>query len=313
MELQQKEDKPILLDNSKRACFELCERKYYYSYVRNLEPDKGSTSLRYGTCWHELMDVYYTELRDKPYSQETIKAAMTEAINAMKQKWDDESAGRIWFSDYKTLDNLLVSFAMYVRHFNQDHTFMKVTHTERKFNISMFDLDGKEFYFAGKIDGEASLSGIHWNLEHKTTSQPIFKQEQRLNRSAQFMGYTYAGLRFGRDIEGTLVMFHHISATKSRKTGEYGKTTINFKRVAQMFTQADLASWEFSLRNTATKLHDCYENDRWPMQHDSCYQYGVCQYTDLCDQNVPLGEEKTEGFFERVPWDKEITAEVING
>ena len=300
----------FLLDNSKRSTVESCPRKYYLSYIRNLESINGSTSLRYGTCWHELMDVFYANMIGKEHNKENIQEAMTQAIIAADVRWQQETEGKDWYSDYRSRENLILSFAMYIQHFNQDHIFMKVTSTERKFNISMFDSNGQPFIFAGKIDGEATLSGLNWNIEHKTTGQPLFKQEQRLNRSAQFIGYTFAGQQQGKKVEGTLVMFHHLSATKSRKTGEYGRPKVEFKRIAQMFSKEDILNWKQSLCYTAAKIRWCEEKNRWPMQFDSCYQFGACRYIDICEQNRPLGEEDTTGFFERVPWDKEITVEV---
>lgn len=296
----------LLLDNSKRSCFETCPWKYYLTYICDLEPVIGSTSLRYGTCWHELQDIYSGALIGVEYNQQNVQRAMTLAVNAAKARWEQESAGRDWYTDYRTLDNLILSFAMYVKHFNQDHLFMKVTSTERVFNIPLTDLEGVPFIFAGKIDGEAKLSGINWNIEHKTTSQAIYMQEKRLNRSAQFIGYTFAGQQEGRHVEGTLVMFHHLSATKSRKTGEYGRPKVEFKRIAQMFTKEDINNWLLGLRYTATKIRECIYQDFWPMQHDSCYQFGACRFIDICEGNMRPEHAYMVGFYRRRPWDEEI-------
>lgn len=299
---------PFLLDNSKRSCFETCPWKYNLTYNHHLESVIGSTSLRYGTCWHEMQDVYYANMIGLDYTQQNVQRAMTLAVNAAKDKWEEISAGRDWYTDYRTLDNLILAFAMYIQHFNQDHLFMKVTSTERVFNIPLTDLDGAPFVFAGKIDGEAKLSGINWNIEHKTTGQAIYLQEKRLNRSGQFIGYTFAGQEEGRHVEGTLVMFHHLSASKSKKTGEYGRPKIEFKRIAQMFTKEDIANWKLSLRYTATKIRQCFYNDFWPMQHDSCYQFGACRFIDICEGNMGPEHAHMLGFYRRRPWDEEITA-----
>ena len=168
----------------------------------------------------------------------------------------------------------------------------------------MFPRVAKEgVIFAGRLDADIELDGRPWQMEQKTTGQALSMQKNRLRRAPQGIGYAYADKRLGGESEGCLVALHHLSAYKSKVTGEYGKPKIDFDRVPQIYTEGDLEAWRQSFLDNAEKILWNRERGIWPMQQDNCYQYGNCTFTRLCEQNAPLGEEITDGFFEDEPWD----------
>ena len=302
------------LDNSKRSQFTTCNKKYYYSYIRNLRPNQGSSALRYGITWHAGMDAFYNHIKENGWTHdgEAVKAA----LEAAKIAWEEESSKQTFYNDYRTLENYVQSLMAYVSHFNYDEGMLKVVKTERPFKLKMqlspveedlyFPLIAyKGLAFTGKIDAEVLLNGRLWQLEHKTTGQALSVQKNRLHRSPQLIGYAYAGLRLNPEDppEGGLVVLHHLSAYKSKVTGEYGKLKVQFERVPQMFTEGDFASWRLSFLNTAESILRNQERNFWPVQLDNCYQYGRCSFAPLCEQNAPLGEEILEGFYVTEPWE----------
>ena len=150
--------------------------------------------------------------------------------------------------------------------------------------------DLKPFHFTGKKDLEVELNARTWILEHKTTGQAIDTQANRLNRSAQVMGYLYATIRkYGgrKDApEGALINLHQLSARKSTakgKEGTYGAPTIAFRRVPQIFNDNDLAQWRTSFLDVALEIQREDERNLWPMNHDSCFNYNhACTYLNIC-------------------------------
>lgn len=310
------------LDNSKRSQFVTCPRKYYYSYERNLRSNNGSTALRYGIAYHAGMDAFYNHIKDHKWTHDG--RAIEAAIEAAKASWEEESSKAAFYEDYRTFENLIQSFITYVAHFNSDEGMLKIVETERPFKLSMklsseeekdFPLITQEgLAFTGKIDAEVLLNDIFWQVEHKTTGQALSIQKRRIHRSPQLIGYTYAGIRLSPNEPpgGNLVVFHHLSSRKSKVTGEYGKLKIEFERIPQIYTDGDLASWRISFLNTAENILKNTERNLWPVQLDSCFTYGGCSYSNLCEQNAELGEEVTEGFYIAEPWEVAKGVEVVS-
>ena len=305
---------PLDLDNSKRSQFTTCPRKYYYQYIQNLRSNQGSTALRYGIVYHAGMDAFYNHVKENGWTHDG--GAFEAAVEAAKASWEEESSTQLFYNDYRTLENYIQALIAYVAHFNYDEGMLKVVETERPFKLKMnlsseetkyFPLIAQEgLNFTGKIDAEILLDNRLWQLEHKTTGQALSIQKKRIRRSPQLIGYAYAGLRLNPENppHGSLVAFHHLSSRKSKVTEEYGKLKLEFERIPQIYTDGDLISWRLSFLDTAEGiLRNIQGTNLWPVQMDNCYQYGLCSYSSLCEQNCKLGEEITEGFYEAEPWE----------
>jgi len=319
----------LRIDNTKRSEFVRCPQKYFLNYIKNIRPLTGSSALRYGLVWHDGLDAYYSEIQKNGWTKSGKE--ITSALVTMKKSWDEESAKCTYWNDYRTLENCIQSFISYVDHFAYDCGMMEIIETEAPFKIYInpYEDDNiignfpgiEPFYFTGKRDLLIKLNGRTWLAEHKTTGQPLFKQTERLNRSAQIKGYTYAGIKEAEKNgteppEGVLVNFHHLSAYKSRskdpaKAGKYGKPKIDFQRDVQIFTEDDIKAWKFSFLFTTWQIQHCHETGVFPKQDDSCYTYGRCAYSNLCDQNRPFDELNLEGYYIGEAWEvaKELEKE----
>jgi hypothetical protein len=318
------------LDNTKRHCFVECRRKYYLQYVKNLKTFYGSNALRYGLVWHAGMEAYYKNVQEKGYAKDG--SALEDALKAMQTEWTETSAKESFYSDYRTLENCFTSLLQYVNHFHQDEMMLKVINTEEPFKIVMkpetdaeYKLfkDLQEFHFTGKIDMEIELNGRQWINEHKTTGQPIDTQVARLNRSAQVMGYFYAKVRMQKGEkrpDGVLMTVHHLSARKSTargNEGNYGTPKIDFRRAPQIFSENDIEQWRASFMSVALDVQRETERNLWPMNHDSCFNYGSCPFLNICEQNSDIEDMwiDDQRYYEAEPWEvaKSVTADgVIN-
>lgn len=286
------------VDNTKRRSYSTCPRKYYYEHIRNLRPSYGSTALRYGITWHSIIENYYLTIKEHGWSARP--EAITNAILAGKKTWELETSKFNFYNDYRTLENCLSAFMGYLDNYKDDMDFLKVLDVETKFSIPLTS----DVEFVGKIDGTVELNGAAWLMEHKTTGMPIDKQMKTLLRDPQLIGYFYAGREL-RDshIEGVLIPMLHTSASKSKTTGLYGKPRIEYRRSPQIFTEDDIQLWKQSFLWTAKQLIYSVENNFWPMQLDSCYHWGICGYTQLCEQgNLPLDAINTSNYVEVENW-----------
>jgi hypothetical protein len=301
---------PLKLDNTKRETFRQCERKYFYQYVMGYKPIIGSTALRYGIVWHKTLEAFYRHIAENGWTRDG--KALEAGVLAGQEEWNKVSAKQEFYEDYRTLQNLFTAFMSYIDHFAADEGFVKIIEPEQTFQIPM-ELTPEEqdifpnlkpFLFTGKLDLAVELNGLPWRVEFKTTGQQLAMQKSRLHRRAQYMGYLYASsVGTGVRPEGMLVMLHHLSAYKSKKTGQYGKPKIDFDRSPEIFDEGDIRNWRLSFLSTAERLQIEQERNLWPMNHDSCYIYGRCTFCKICEQNRPLGQESLDGYFQDEPWD----------
>lgn len=303
----------LQLDNTKRNTYISCPRKYQLNYINDIFSVKGSTALRYGSVWHKVLEGFYITIAKHGWT--ALEQAITMAGEMGTKAWEEETDKRSFYDDYRTIQNLMLSFVQYMNHYHGDEGFMEIIKPEQVFKILITPTKLEErafpgiqpFYFTGQIDLQVKLSGRNWLMEHKSTGSQISRLSNQLHRTPQIMGYNYAAKVLspeGNIPDGSLVSIHHLSAYKSRKTGEYGKPKIDFGRVPQIFSDKDLALWRFSFINDAYELQRHLEQGIFPERHTSCYTYGACTYINICEQSRPIGKEILNGYFiDDDPWD----------
>lgn len=287
------------IDNTKRSAFVACPRKYYWAYVRHLQPFHGSTALRYGSAWHAAMEAVYTEVKEHGWKD--LASYIPKVSAAVLKSWEKSNKDQSFFDDYRSIENLSFAFLLWIDAFSNDPGLLEVVNLERKFELPVPGLEDS-VVFTGKIDMEIKYGGAPFMNEHKTTGSPLGQAVERLHRSPQMLGYTWAMKQLGVDIDGAMVCLHHLSARKN-KDGIWGKPKIEFQRSPQLYTDADLRDWLDSFKYTAERILEAREKMHFPMFHDNCYQFGRCKYTALCEQDfVDFREVNTADFIER-EWD----------
>ena len=292
------------IDNSKRKTYDSCPRKYYYEYIRNLQRTTGSSAMRYGTVFHAAMEHGYEYIR--LHGWDNSSKMLEAAILGAKKAWDEETALYPYFyDDYRNLLNCTIAVKQYFETFASDEGFLEVVSPEKAFKIKVTcNLTGFTFYFTGKIDLQIKLNGRIWGNEFKTSGYSIKQQTERIQRAPQIIGYSY-GLKEnspeGELPDGFLTTLHYLMS-KKKKNGEYGKLSIDFGRPPQVFSMWDIRQWRKALIATVKRIEQDRETQQYNLNYDNCYQYGRCTFLNLCEQQVPMGEESLEGYQERIPW-----------
>lgn len=294
----------IHIDHSRRSCASSCLRKFYWRYIRSLVPTMGSNALRYGSTWHAFLDGFYSSIKENGWADP--HASFQAAFADGKETWETESKDQSFYEDdYRTFDNCTKAFLEYNNYYQGDKGMLEVIDIEKAFSIEF-----PEFIFDGKLDLQVELNGVNWLMEHKTTSQYISTQAERMNRAAQTIGYWNACRILGIQMEGILINFHQLTSRKL-KSGDWGQVTMAFQRVPQIYTIQNVNDWHEHFVSVVHQIEDCLEHDRWPKNYDSCYQFGRCGYLGLCDQYRALGEENLGQYIEK-KWDvKKTVKEVI--
>jgi hypothetical protein len=308
-------EKEIRMDNTKRSTAEQCLRKFQLAHLLGLKSIWGSTALRYGKTWHGFMEGYYGTIKKVGWANRDV--AITNGITKGKQIWDKDTEHQTYFTDYRTLENGVAAFLQYIQHFESDQLKLEVIATEQVYSLIMdleTELELKIFghlppiAFTGKLDLQMKLDNMNWINEFKSTGQALSIQGNRLYRSNQVMGYTYAGSRvLGFIPAGTLITLHLLSSRKG-KDGNYGKLTVDFARLPQIFNEDDLLKWKLSFLRTCRSVYDSWKDDYFPCQFDSCFDFNHrCQFYGLCTQDTdPMYylDNIPEGFCQEF-WDVE--------
>lgn len=299
---------PIIIDNTKRSMFRQCAKKYFFSTKHGWQSNFGSTAIRYGVAWHGMQEAYHNYVKEHgwPVEPQQRIEALTAAIQLGKEKWDKETLTKTYHDDYKNYNTAVDAFNEYLTFFAGDKDYLKVIHTERKFECPIEaenELEDKllsnlpPVIFTGRIDLCVEMDSMKWIFDFKSTGWILDQVISKANRSPQLIGYSYAGDKV-LDFKpaGCLCSFHYLGSTKSKVTGEYGKVRFDFRRVPQIYTAGDIAAWKLSFIGTCKDIHFAEQNDFWPESFDSCFMYGACPYLRLCQQHLPYEKLNMEGF-----------------
>ncbi len=282
-----------------------CLRKYYLNHILHLKSNWGKTALRYGSVWHAGQEMFYNYIKEHGWTRDG--GALTAAVEGVEKSWKYESRlFPFWKEDYRTKENCLQALLAYISHFTADESHLEVIEVERDFSLPIIPNKIEQeqfpylepFHYEGKIDLEVYLDGRYWQMDHKTTGQNLSIQASRLQRSGQAIGYTHAGqLTLDKEAEGHLIVLHHLSAYKSKKTGLYGKPKIDFQRVPMLYDEYDIVDWQQAFMEQAQRIQIAQKSGVWPMEHGSCYTYGRCSYCDLCESKMTLSEVTEKSPF----------------
>lgn len=300
----------LVLDNTKRATFMQCKKKYYLQHVKGQQPVYGSTAIRYGVVWHAVQEGYCRWVLENgwPVETEDVMAAITAGLELGKKKWDKETGAKIYHDDYRNFNAVVEAFSAYLDAFNSDRVYLKIISTEKKFECPIEAENELEkrllaklpsIVFTGRIDLCVEMDQVKWMWDFKTTGWILDQAISKINRSPQLIGYAYAG---GRVLDfipmGCLCSFAHVSAYKSKTTGDWGKVKYEFRRIPQVFSDQDIQAWKLSFIDTCREIVYASEHDLWPESFDNCYQYGPCAYLRLCRQHKSYEELNLDGFYE---------------
>lgn len=288
----------MLLDNSYKETFHQCPRKYYFKKFLHLAPEKGSNALRYGSTYHAMKEGFLNYVIENGWDH--LSLGIAQGMEYGKKTWDALTKEQEFIDDYRTFENCGDAFVESIQMYIADKNTTKVLQAESIFEcpISISPKE-KEIYphiydviFTGKMDAQVELSGIPWIVEFKTTGQNLQTQSERLYRSSQLIGYSYVGkYHLGFPTMGVLVDFHQIYSRR-KKDGSYGKITMNFDRVPQIFAAADLLDWRGSFLYTANAIEHCTNTGYFPPEFGSCHNYGRCPFLDICESgNAEVLEE----------------------
>jgi len=168
----------IVLSNSKVSTFLACPKKYYWGYIRGLQPKRLYLPFTVGASIHQALAFYYSKM-DKKQSLAVFTSNMWEEFKSAgcSEDYTEEFSKHVkagW-------DLLTAYFKTY-----QNDKF-SVLQPELSFEVC---LDANEsIYLTGIMDAIINEGGKFKLLEHKTTSQLDARTIERLAHSPQLPIY----------------------------------------------------------------------------------------------------------------------------
>jgi hypothetical protein len=130
---------PIVLDNTKRSTFRQCKKKYFLQHVHGLQPNFGSTAIRYGVTWHGIMEGYFSYIKENgwPDSPEKKMVAIQAGLVLGMNKFNSETKKKSFVDDYKNFNTAADAFNSFLDVFKDDAGYVKIINTEKVFECEM--------------------------------------------------------------------------------------------------------------------------------------------------------------------------------
>lgn len=253
-----------------------CPRQVLFESHR-IFPEYGSIAMRYGQGFHSGMEGYYRNGKD-------LLKGLESAVNF----WQKPTVQQ-YNEDYRNLQSLINSISMYHDQYRNDEEEVFGSPEEKMYvTIKLTDEEKRIFgdiqvEFVAIIDLMINFDGMKMIVDFKTTSVGLDYMAAKLRKLIQLMGYQFTAREYYEGINGTMVYYHQLKATKSRKTGEYGTVTTDFRKFPQIFSDRDYHIWRKYIIWNAFKLKMAKKADS-PVEYGSCFDFNkTCEYMPLCD------------------------------
>lgn len=257
-------------DSSALGCWQMCPRKFYYTYVLELSPREPSYAMEFGTFMHDSLSAR-TQLGMKealkvwtkwPYSEKSEKFTSARGIALIKE-FDNHYKGQ----EREVLSN------------------------ETPFKVAM---PGGSF-LTGRLDLIIKQQGMSYVLDYKTSSRvgPGFMNQFRPH--LQMTCYCHACREFVGDCQGAIISVIN--------TSDSGKIRFDEQVTSRSKYELDLFVFD-----TFPKLVDNVEKairlKSFPLFEANCYKYYVmCPYDKLC--KLGCTESVIKMFYKREEDDSE--------
>ena len=259
-----------------------CWKKYYWRYVKNLDPITKSIPLTLGTIIHDAFEKFYKGESD------------TDVLKFIKDEFDKQIA-EVSLPDQ---EDLIIHkyMAMGMWEFNPlKKEKFEFIEPEEEFLVKLGDAILK-----GRIDGRVKKNNTWWVREVKTTAMNQRQFEGRMRTSSQASGYVYALRRQGYPVEGVMVDYLKRSLLKKRAEETafefaqrvyhdyHDKPKYYFGRIWTYRSPVDFKHYEEDMSELVDDIQERMESGKWYRNYDQCWNFNAeCPYKKICYQEEP--------------------------
>jgi len=289
-------------DSTSLSALKKCPRFYQLSIVEGWALRTESVHLTFGTLYHSGIERY-----DHARALgEDHDSAVSLAVQYLLEKTWDSKLGRPWTSDDKNKNRLTLvrSVVWYLDQFSPD-PFSTVILANGKPAVELsFKFDsglkighGESVYLCGHLDRVAKLEDDIYILDKKTTKSTLGQDFfDKFTPDNQMSLYTFAGkVVYELPIKGIIVDGAQIAVTFSR-----------FLRGTVQRTDSQLEEWFQDLKWWLAQAEAYAQGNHWPMNEQSCGNYGGCAFREICSKSPSVREKWKEALMHRRVWDPTV-------
>lgn len=285
-------------DSTSMGEFKTCPRKYQLRILEGWQPRSVSVHLTFGIAFHSALEHYDHALSAGRSRDEAIRAAVRQALRIT---WDAKLK-RPWMSQdpNKNRENLLRTVVWYLDHFANDPIeTVQLSNgkpaVELSFRIALMyetPADGPYLY-CGHIDKIGRLQGKNYILDRKTTKHTLdTKYFAQYSPHNQFTGYMFAGQQaFDEPLSGLICDAAQVLVSGSR-----------FWREPIPRTPEEIEEWLRGLGYWLRMAEFYAKENYWPMNEQSCSNYGGCDFRGICNKAPSAREQWLKASFEKRLW-----------
>jgi len=225
-----------------------CPKKFYFRWVRKLEPKEEAPSIVFGKVFHEALLVWYQTGDEK----EALKVFEKIPVGIA--------------DDHRTKELGETIFKEYVERYKSEP--YRTLYLEKEFKVEV--VEGK--ILAGTVDKIVDWNGQIYVVDHKTSSSVGLSFFNRFRPNPQIDGYCYACKELLGRCDGAII--NGISVAKNPKERFARDITSRSNREFLLYAKT------FDFWTEMIEL--CIKHKEWPMNTTHCNQFGKCVFWELC-------------------------------
>lgn len=281
---------PLHIDSTMMSCFRSCPQKYFREFVEGLRPAATSIDLHFGAVFSQTLEHFYRQVWEGGIAPRT---ALDRCLIFFEHEW--EPAPPIKESSPKTKENCWDALESYITTYppHSDHVQPLIsagrTSFEFSFAIPLTDPSfprhpsGDPFIYVGRADLLGTYRGSPVIRDEKTSSRLDSNWSDHWNLRSQFLGYCWAAQQGGIPVE-TVVVRGIIVKRKSPCVQVEAIKPYSKMLIARWYEQLRRDLWR--LTNAWHRWEDLGEDFDFNLG-ETCTQYGLCPYMDLCQSPNP--------------------------
>ena len=311
-------------DSTSLTTFMSCPRKYQLSMIEQWNSLHQSVALTFGILFHKGMEIFEKTLAEPQDRDGALRNAIIEVLLESGEYKFPEGWSGDFDSDYefyasiiedlpdpftpwpitddkRNRNTLVRALIWYVSHYDPDPAQTIILKNGRpavelsfKIPLPLETPTGDHYLLCGHIDRLVRFLDQVWVLDYKTTSTTINASYfSKFSPHLQLSLYTMAAnVIYPDHTYGAIVDAIQLAVGSVR----FGRSLVTISRGRQ-------DEWYAGVMATIKLAERMALDEEWPMNEQSCHDYGGCRFRDICSQDPCVREAFLEAEFVRKPWD----------
>ncbi len=296
------DNKKLTLSYSALKTFKTCPMKYYWRYLKNIEPVEKAEALLLGSEVHNYLESFY---RNEPYSSISGNSLSSRSSAILEGIIDNYQF--IYSDDFNRFEIVKVEKVVYG----------PIINPKSRRSSRIFSFNGRiDMLIRLKYDMESINAGSLVVVESKTSSVANHNIWNQLIIEDQAILYAkYIENETGEKVKGILfnvIQKPSIKQKKSETENEFFErlriTMANNDLYKRKLIKIDKKRYDDALNNLwqlQRQIRSARKDDIFIKNRNSCFNYfRKCDFYDLCSAEDPEIVIQGSGLFKKRSWDQ---------